>query len=177
MLTNVNAFKAKDTSADDKEKEEHCPVCNKVWTKSKPTLAEVRNAINDSVEDNKSKIKALSDETMFGYCGSIATGKVGDHKPHKGMEPDIKGECGTKYDIDGFVICTEYALKIRKFNGKRWAYKNKTTRDLENKIRGSLKSKPALKYIRGGKKGFSMVVYAADEESKVIKKGGIILIF
>lgn len=176
MQTTLSISKLESESSDDEKEDEKCPVCNAIWKKSNPTLAEVRSAIKDTVKGYETNIKMLSENTMFGYCGSIATGTVGEHKPHAGMEPDIKGECGTKFDVDGFVISNQVARKIRKFRGKRWAYKHKSTRDIEKNLRKSLKSKPELEHIRGGKSGFSIVVYAANEENKVIDKGCIILI-
>jgi hypothetical protein len=62
---------------------------------------------------------------LFGYWGSIATVAVGSYKSHGGLEPDIRGECGNKYDVDGFLQSDSIAKTIPKFRGKRWAYKIK----------------------------------------------------
>ncbi len=118
---------------EDEEEENTCPVCGAKWGKKKPTLSEVRAAIRESIEEHGEDVKALDEEALFGYCGSVATGSVGSHKPHAGMRPDIRGECGTKYDVDGFLQSDVVAKEIPKFRGKRWAYKHKKTRDLEKR--------------------------------------------
>src|SRR5262245_41315189 len=96
------------------EEKRHCPVCNAIWTKTEPTLGQVRSAVRESFSAHREDIKSLSPEAKAGYCGSVATGKVGNkNKPHFGQEPDIRGECGTKYDVDGFVI-SSFAESVRK---------------------------------------------------------------
>ncbi len=163
---------------DDSEEEKNtCPVCGAEWVKKKPTLAEVRSTIWESIQDHTDKITALDGEGLFGYCGSIATGAVGSHKSHVGLEPDIRGECGTKYDVDGFLQSDSIARTIPKFRGKGWAYKNKSTRDQERDIRNTLMTKPALEYMNRGKTGFSVVVYLSSEQTKIITKGCITIIF
>lgn len=164
-------------STDDPEDEERrCPVCDALWVKTEPTLGQVRTAIGESFEAHRADVKALSEGAMAGYCGSVATGFVGNpDKPHYDRQPDIRGECGTKYDVDGFVI-TSFAGAIRKFKGKRWGSKNPTTRALEKKMRATLAGKPALAHMKGGKSGFSLVLYTPNEERKAAGKGGIVLV-
>ena len=162
------------------EEPRQCPRCGAQWVKTEPTLAQVREAIREIAEEYKNDIMALRKtpipknavNPMYGYAGSIAFGVVSNEdKLHHDYPPDIKGECGTKYDIDAFMI-TDFASQVRKFNGKRWAYKHITSRSLENKLRKAHKGdkKPALKYIRGGKKGYSLVLYDLHEEERAYKK-------
>ncbi len=86
------------------------------------------------------------------------------------MEPDIRGECGVFYDIDGFIISNK-AKSIRKRFGKRWASSNSETAAIEKKIRSSLRARNELKYLKKGKSGFSIVLYLPSEKSKVQSKG------
>lgn len=174
-MTQIGEDRASDDDSKRSEKE-HCPVCGAVWEKLEPTLAGVRFAIRESAEVHRADINKLADDSMYGYRGSIATGVVGDHKPHKGLPPDIKGECGTKYDVDGFII-TQFASKVKAFKGKRWASRNRASRKLESDMRKTHSKKPALIHMKGGKDGFSIVLYLPKDEDKAMKKGGILLIF
>ena len=99
--------------------------------------------IKQVFESHATDIKAISDDAKLGYAGSIATGKVSNPKKlHVGMEPDIRGECGTSYEVDGFLI-TAFASKVRKLRGKRWASYNPKMRDFEKMIQIHLrKSRP-----------------------------------
>jgi len=164
-------------TADDPDGEERrCPVCNALWVKTEPTLGQVRVAILESFEAHRADIKALSEEAMAGYCGSVARGFVGNpDKPHYDKLPDIRGECGVKYDVDGYVI-SSFATKVRKFKGKRWGSKNPTTRKLEKDMRATMAGKPALAHLKAGKDGFSLVLYTPAEEQKAVAKGGIVLV-
>lgn len=155
--------------------EKRCPVCGAIWVKDKPTLSEVRQAVKEVAQEHIDDIKSLGSESKYGYCGSVAKGVVGEHKPHAGMQPDIKGECGTRYDIDGFIISI-FSKNVRSFKGKRWANRNRITRSIETKLRNSHKNKEALQYMRGGEKGFSIALYLPNQINKVISKGGLILI-
>jgi len=154
-----------------KIEKEKCPKCGAIWKKTEPTLAQVRDAVKEVSLSHKSDIKEFSEDASFGYLGSIATGKVGNPKKlHKGMEPDIRGECGTFYDIDGFII-SQRSKYIRKRAGKRWASSNRNTRKLETQIRSSLQSRSELQYMKKGKSAFSIVLYLPSEQSKIVAKG------
>jgi len=153
-------------------------VCNAVWEKTEPTLGQVRSAVRESFKTHAKEFKALSPDVLAGYCGSVATGKVGNKdKSHYGLEPDIRGECGRNYDVDGFMI-SSFANKMPdKGKGKRWGKFHDATLKIEANMRATLAGKPALAYLEGGEKSFSLVVYSPKERSEPFKKGGIILIF
>lgn len=158
------------------EAEKKCPRCGAILKKTEPTLAQVRNAVAEVSVSHRNDIKAYAADAAFGYLGSVATGRVGnDSKPHYGLEPDIRGECGTRYDIDGFFI-TERAKTIRKRYGKRWASSNREALKIETTIRSSLRSRSELRYMKDGKKAFSLVLYLPSERSKVAAKGGRITV-
>ena len=172
----VNKAGVESSDNSNEENEEKCPKCGAIWKKTSPTLAEVRSAVSEVYADHAQEIKTYSLDALAGYLGSIATGVVGNEaKIHYGMEPDIRGECNTFYDIDGLIISNK-AKRVRKRNGKRWASSNKETRTIERNIRASLHSRSELKYMKSGKDGFSLVMYLPSEESKVISKGCKILI-
>ena len=167
-------------SKKDKEKNDDkvrkCPRCNAIWKKKTPTLSQVRSAVKESLLEHTEDVKSISPDAQLGYSGSVAIGKVGNpEKPHKGMEPDIRGECGTRYDIDGFLI-SDIAKKIRPFKGKRWGKNHPDSKILESLIRKTLRSKPDLKYMDKGKKCFSIVVYLSKDIHKPLGKGGKIIV-
>ncbi len=156
------------TSRDTQKK---CPKCGAIWEKTEPTLAQVRNAIAQVSESHRTEIKKYAEDAIFGYLGSVATGKVGNPKKlHFGMEPDIRGECKKYYDIDGLII-SERARTIPKTKGKRWASYNRDARNIERQIRSSLKSRNELRYMKKGREAFSLVLYLPAEKSKVVAKG------
>jgi len=158
-------------SAIAKNEEEQCPKCGTIWKKTEPTLAQVREAVNEVSISHKGDIKEFSEDALFGYLGSVATGKVGNpKKAHKGMEPDIRGECGTFYDIDGFII-SQRSKSIPRRGGKRWASSNRNTRKIETQIRSSLHSRSELQHMKKGKGAFSIVLYLPTEQSKIVAKG------
>ena len=158
-------------SAITKNEEEKCPKCGAIWKKTEPTLSQVREAVKEVSLSHKGDIKGFAEDASFGYLGSVATGKVGNpKKTHKGMEPDIRGECGTFYDIDGFII-SDRAKVVRKRYGKRWASSNRETVAIEARIRSSLQSRNELRHMKKGRGGFSIVLYLPTEQSKVASKG------
>lgn len=158
--------------------ERQCPRCGANWEKTKPTLAEVRRAVQEELCRFEERLLELDPEAEFGYTGSVASGEVGNpDKSHYGLMPDIRGECGTKYDVDGFVISNKYCKKMRKRRGKRFAYSNKDMRSLEKDMRNALKSRSELAHMKGGNDRFSIVVYCPNERSKVVAKQAIFLIF
>lgn len=158
------------------ESEKTCPKCGAVWKKTEPTLSQVRTAAAEVFLSHRDDIKSYSPDALFGYLGSIATGKVGNEtKLHVGMEPDIRGECGVGYDIDGLIL-SERAKTVRKRFGKRWASSDRDARKIESKIRSSLQSRSELQYMKKGKDGFSIVLYLPSEQSKAIAKGCRIVI-
>lgn len=151
--------------------EKRCPKCNAVWKKTEPTLAQARNAVVEVSEAHRQDIKAYSADAVFAYLGSVATGVVGnEEKLHCGMEPDIRGECGTSYDIDGLIF-SERARTIPKTKGKRWASYNREARQLETKISSSLQSRSELRYMKKGRSAFSLVLYLPMERPKIMAKG------
>lgn len=158
------------------KKPDQCPRCKAKWTRTAPTLAQVRQAVKQTFISHTDDVKGLGPETLLGYSGSVAIGKVSNPKKlHFGLEPDIRGECGTHYDIDGFLV-SELASKIKKKKGKRWANLVKETRNIEKSIRKSLKQQTDLAYLEKGDKGFSVVVYLPQEANKPISKGGKIIV-
>ncbi len=153
------------------EAERKCPKCGAILKKTEPTLAQVRNAVAEVSVSHRNDIKAYAADAAFGYLGSVATGKVGnEEKPHYGLEPDIRGECKTYYDIDGLII-SERAKTVRKRWGKRWASSNQDAKKLEAQIRSSLQSRSELRYMKKGKDAFSIVLYLPSEQPKVVGKG------
>ncbi|MCX4030314.1 hypothetical protein H0A36_24925 [Endozoicomonas sp. SM1973] len=161
---------------ENKEKERRCPKCNAIWKKKTPTLSQVRSAVKESLLEHTEDVKSISQDSQLGYSGSVATGKVGNPKKiHKGMEPDIRGECGKRYDIDGFLI-SEIAKDIRPYKGKRWGKNHPDSKELELLVRKTLRLKPALRYMEKGKKGFSIVVYRHEDAHKPVRKGGLIIV-
>jgi len=153
------------------KQEEKCPICGAILKKTEPTLAQVRDAVKEVSLSHKGDIKGFAEDALFGYLGSVATGKVGNpEKAHEGMEPDIRGECGVFYDIDSFII-SDRAKAIPKRYGKRWASSNLETETIEERIRSSLQSRNELRYMKRGKKGFSIVLYLPTEQSKIASKG------
>lgn len=159
------------SDSDSKEKEKTCPKCGAVWNKSEPTLSQVRNAVSEIFKSHRHDIKQYATDALFGYLGSVATGTVGNiEKLHYGLEPDIRGECGTFYDIDGLIL-SERAKTIRKRFGKRWASSDRDARSIETRIRSSLQSRSELQHMKKGKGGFSIVLYLPSEQSKVMSKG------
>jgi len=158
-----------------KDQEKKCPRCGAIWKKTEPTLTQVRNAVKEVSVSHKPDIKRFSEDASYGYLGSVATGKVGNpEKPHMGMPPDIRGECGTFYDIDGCIL-SKRANIIRKRYGKRWASSNRNTRALEKQIRISLQSRNELQHMKKGKGAFSIVLYLPSEKAKITAKGCKIL--
>ena len=135
------------------------------------SVSQVREAVKEVSLSHKGDIKGFAEDASFGYLGSVATGKVGNpKKTHKGMEPDIRGECGTFYDIDGFII-SDRAKVVRKRYGKRWASSNRETVAIEARIRSSLQSRNELRHMKKGRGGFSIALYLPTEQSKVASKG------
>jgi len=158
------------------EAEKKCPRCGAILKKTEPTLAQVRNAVAEVSETHRNDIKAYAVDAAFGYLGSVATGTVGNKtKPHYGMEPDIRGECGTRYDIDGFIV-SERAKTAPKTKGKRWATYDRDARKIETKIRSSLQLRAELRYMKEGRDAFSLVLCLPADRSKISAKGGKIVV-
>jgi hypothetical protein len=162
-------------SQDDKKEERKCPKCGAVWKKTEPTLAQVRQAVVEVYDAHRDDFAKVADDVLAGYCGSVARGTVGNpDKVHYEQEPDIRGECGVKYDIDGFIL-SKFARKIRAIKGKHWGSRHPVTRKLEKQIRADMAGKPALAYMLPGSEGYSILVYPPEQADKLYAKQPIVL--
>jgi hypothetical protein len=162
----------------DEKTERKCPKCGANWTKTEPNLAQVRGAVRESFAAHRDDLQRLEKGAMLGYRGSVARGTVGNpDKLHYLLEPDIRGECGIGYDVDGFALMGKLYHRIRpdKF-GKRWAARYRDTRVLETKIRASLNARSELQYMKKGAEGFELLIRHYREEAKLFEKGGAVII-
>ena len=165
-MTNIDEVGNSQKEQDkEKKKEKKCSKCGAILKKTEPTLQQVRQAIEKVVVKYKDDLAKIDPEAKMGYCGSIASGTVGnEEKPHYGLEPDIRGECGTKYDIDAFILSDKLFKQIKPdMFGKRWARYRKNIRTLEKNIYRSLKSISELAYLKGQGKGFTILITTHDK--------------
>jgi hypothetical protein len=161
---------------DEQETERKCPVCGAVWKKKEPTLGQVRRAIQEVFSGFKVEVKTLDAAAKMGYRGSVAAGVVGNkNKPHYGYEPDIRGECGTKYDIDGFLISKQLFDTLPKDDkGRCWGSRDRSLRALQSSIKRALKGRAELTHM---KDEFGFRVWLPKDQSYVTKHGAIIVIW
>lgn len=161
------------TDGKDDEEEKTCPKCGATWTKTEPTLGQVRATVQEVMVDYRNQLRGEKDkkgkfidrQARMGYRGSVATGKVGNtSKPHFGMEPDIRGECGTKYDIDALVISNKWGRVVRPdARGARWGDRNRVLRKMAKSIKKDLQAKPAMEHM---KNEFSFRVWKTSESKR-----------
>ncbi len=163
---------------EDKKQERKCPACGAVWTKTEPTLAAVRVAIQQEVCKYEKDLHDIEPQAELGYRGSVARGTVGNpSKPHYNYPPDIRGECGIGFDVDGFILSPDVYKRIKKDKfGKRWAKRLGSTRVLEGKIRASLSSRSELAHMKSGSAGFELLVRPSSQKDALFEKGGVLIL-
>ncbi|QRK10882.1 hypothetical protein JQX13_12895 [Archangium violaceum] len=161
---------------DEQETPRECPVCGAVWKKKEPTLGQVRRAIQEVFSGFKVEVKALDAAALLGYRGSVAAGVVGNrNKPHYGYEPDIRGECGTKYDIDGFLISKKLFDTLPKDDkGRCWGSRDRNLRALQSSLRRALTGRAELTHM---KNEFGFRVWHPRDQNYVTQHGAIIVIW
>src|SRR4051812_13045291 len=149
--------------------ERKCPACGKDWKKTEPTLGAVRKAIQEELCKFEKDIHDIEPSAELGYRGSVARGTVGNpNKPHFEMQPDIRGECGVKFDIDAFIFAGKVFREIKPDKaGKRWAVRHAKLAALESRMRSALSARPELEHLKPGADGFELLVRDFTEKEKV----------
>src|SRR5262249_26491737 len=145
------------------------------------TLGAVRAAIFEVLSNPvyERMLHAISPRAEFGYGGSVARGTVGNpRKEHYGYEPDVRGECGAKYDVDGFIISSKVFREMRPGPfGRRWGGRHKQVRPLESRMRAALNARPELVHMKPGQDGFGiLIVKFSDKQKQLDKVAGIMII-
>lgn len=158
--------------------ERTCPACGAVWTRTEPTLADVRSAIHASMHKYADDLAAIEAGAYMGYRGSVARGTVGNpNKVHFEYEPDIRGECGIGYDVDGFTLMDSVYRRIKPDRfGKRWAARDRQMRSLERRLRSTLTGRSELAHMKKGRAGFELLVRHHKEQTKLFSKGAVVIV-
>jgi hypothetical protein len=168
---------------DVKEEVRKCPApkCGKPWKLTEPTLGAVRAAILEVLSNPayEQTLHRINPRAEFGYGGSVARGTVGNpRKDHYGFEPDVRGECGVKYDVDGFIINSRLYRDTKPNKWKRrWGGRNAQVRPLESRMRAALNARPELVHMKPGQDGFGiLIVKFSDKQKQLEKVSGIMII-